>query len=210
MVEQREFKRVMAIVRAHARDALSKHDTQRASFLAYCRNNWKRYAAGLSRSAGECERFAAHMDSATRDLIALAEAAPSKDAVAQILYGEQPPAWADSIEGAMDSVIMNEAYQEPELPPEPVAAPSTRNGFATPEIEPTDAPVASAPLDLGPLPPAAEELVAEKEDRVTARYGFRSPAAEPETPTIKPPEHAPELQRKVRAVLLAHRPKSTD
>jgi hypothetical protein len=209
MVDKREFKRVMAIVRAHARDALNKHDTQRASFLAYCRNNWKRYAAGLSRSTGECERFAATMDSATRDLIMMAEAAPNREAVAQILYGEQPPAWEDTIEGAMDSVLMHEAYQEPEIVQEAVEAPRPRNGL---DIAVTDRPAAppAAAVELGPLPPPAEQHVAEEEDRLTARYGFRSPAAEPSTPAIKPPEHAPELQRKVRAVLLAHRPKSAD
>jgi len=210
MVEPREFKRVMAIVRAHARDALSKHDTQRASFLAYCRNNWKRYAAGLSRSAGECERFATTLDRATRDLIDLAEAAPNRDAVAQILYGEQSPAWEDSIEGAMDSVIMHEAYQEPEIVPETIEAQRPANGLETHATEPPAAPLAAAPIDRGPPPAPSDQLVAEEEDRVTARYGFRNPAQEPSTPGIEPPDHAPELQRRVRAVLLAHRPKSAD
>jgi hypothetical protein len=53
--------------------------------------------------------------------------------------------------------------------------------------------------------------MAEEDDRMTARYGFRSPTAEePSAPEIEPPEHAQELQRKVRAVLMAHRPKTQD
>jgi hypothetical protein len=203
MVEQKEYKRVMAIVRAHARDALGKHDTQRESFLAYCRNNWKRYAAGFSRSSAEGDRFAATLERATRDLIALAEAAPNKAEVMQILYGEQPPAWADSIEGAMDSVITYEAHQEPEIAPEPVdALPDAAADNTAPE---------TAALSLAAAPPQADQHDAEQEDRATARYGFRSPTAEePAAPEIAPPEHAQELQRKVRAVLMAHRPKTQD
>ena len=110
----------MEIVRANARAALTKHDTQRESFLAYCRNNWKRYAAHTSRRVGMREPFAAALDSATRDLIALAESAPDTEAAAEILRGEPAPNWDDTVEGAMDSVITHEAYQEPELPPEPI------------------------------------------------------------------------------------------
>jgi hypothetical protein len=203
MVEQREFKRVMAIVRAHARDAMSKHDTQRESFLAYCRNNWKRYAAGFTKNPGECDRFAATLERATRDLIVLADAAPNKDAVVQILYGEQPPAWADRIEGAMDSVVMYEAHQQPELTPEPIAA--TPAATAAGPSSDTASP-APAPLQRAIPAEASEHHSAEAEDRLSARYGFRSPAAE-ESPAPAPelPEHAKDLQRKVRAVLLAHR-----
>ena len=212
MVEQREFQRVMAIARAHARDALNKHDSQRESFLAYCRNNWKRYAAGISRSKRECDRFAAALDSATRELIALAEAAPDANTAAEILRSEQPPDWADTIEGAMDSVIMHEAHQAPEIVPEAVEAPPAED---VPEIVVANPPAAVVPaapaVELRPAPETAEQINAEEEDRLAARYGFRPPGeGEPVTPAVEPPEHAKELQRKVRAVLLAHRPKSHD
>jgi len=208
MVEQKEFKRVMAIVRAHARDAMNKHDTQRESFLAYCRNNWKRYAAGFTRSTGECDRFATTLDLATRDLIALADAAPNKDAVMQILYGEPSPAWEDSIEGAMDSVVMHEAYLEPEYVSEPIETPKPDDASSA-RPEAASVAIAAAPAEIAEPPAYAEQRNAEEEDRLGARYGFRNPAEQASSiPEVEPPEHAQELQRKVRAVLMAHRPKS--
>ncbi|HVZ02272.1 MAG TPA: hypothetical protein VHA35_22390 [Dongiaceae bacterium] len=203
----------MAIVRANARSALTKQHSQRESFLAYCRNNWKRYAAGTSRRVGERDPFAAALDRATRDLIALVESMPDKDAAAEILRGEEPPNWEDSVEGAMDSVITHEAYQEPEIAPEPVPEPVTApEAAAALESQAPEAPVmspAAAPAEAAPPPDFAEQRNAEEEDRLSARYGFRSPAAEASsTPEIEPPEHTLELQRKVRAVLLAHRPKT--
>jgi hypothetical protein len=213
MVEPKELRRVMEIVRAHARTALTKDSTQRESFLRYCRNNWKRYAAGMSRRTSEGDRFAAVLDSATRDLLALAEAAPDAQAAAEILRGEPPPNWEDTIEGAMDSVIMYEAYQESEYVSEPIATAKSENGAApeTESIPSRSAPLAAAPIEIAETPAHAEQRSAEEEDRLGARYGFRSPAeADPATPAVEPPEHAQELQRKVRAVLMAHRPKSSD
>lgn len=211
MVDPRELRRVMEIVRAHARTALTKDSTQRESFLRYCRNNWKRYAAGMSRRTSEGDRFAAVLDSATRDLVALAEAAPDPAAAAEILRGEPPPNWEDTIEGAMDSVITYEAYQEPEYvaePPEP-ANPATAKPENGDALEPKSIPPAASPIEIDPAPEHAEQRSAEEEDRLGARYGFRNPAeADPATPTVEPPAHAQELQRKVRAVLMAHRPKS--
>jgi hypothetical protein len=208
MVEQREFQRVMAIVRAHAREALTRHHAQRESFLAYCRNNWKRYAAGVSRRKIEGDRFAAMIDAATRELLALAEAAPNAEAAAEILRGEQPPAWGDSIEGAMDSVIMYEAHQEPEIVPETTEAPvvDARSAMSADEV---GAFSSSTSTEQVPAPESAAQINAEEDDRLAARYGFRSPADEAKTPAVERPENAEELQRKVRAVLLAHRPKSS-
>jgi len=207
MVEPKELRRVMEIVRAHARTALTKDSTQRESFLRYCRNNWKRYAAGMSRRSSEGDRFAAVLDRATRDLLTLAEAAPDAQAAADILRGEPPPNWEDTIEGAMDSVIMYEAYQESEYVAAPIETAKPENGTAP---EPQNVSLAAAPMEIAPSPEHAEQRSAEEEDRLGARYGFRSPADEPASPTVEPPEHAQELQRKVRAVLMAHRPKSGD
>ncbi len=199
MIEPKEIQRVMAIARAHARDALTKHDTQRESYLAYCRNNWKRYATGISRSKSECERFAAALDRATRDLIALAEAAPDEEAAAAILHAEPSP-WQETVEGAMDSVITHEAHQEPSFEPEPIRVTPDEVIQAQPEF---------TPLEIGTSPELPARLTAEAEDRLNARYSFRSPAEmDPPEPEVAPPEHAKELQRKVREVLLAHRPKS--
>jgi hypothetical protein len=207
MVEPKELRRVLAIARVHARDAMAKHDTQRESYLAYCRANWKRYAAGFTKSKGECERFAAQLDLATRDLIGLAEEAPDAETAAEILRGEQPPDWADTIEGAMDSVITYEAHQEPVFDPEPAEAAGADEAFEPMASEVTHIPT-GPPVELGQQTPFADHLRAEEEDRLGARYGFRSPADEPPTPTVEAPEHAQELQRKVRAVLLAHRTKT--
>jgi hypothetical protein len=203
MNDQKELRRVMEIVRANARAALIKHDTQRESFLAYCRNNWKRYAAGTSRRVGMREPFAAALDSATRELLALAEAAPDEQSAREMLRGDPTPDWDDTVEGAMDSVITHEAYQAPALPPDP-----TESADPAPTVEPA-LPVAPPPdPDPGPPPEPSEHQHAEEEDRLTARYGFRSPADEAASamPRIEAPAHALELQRKVRAVLMAHRP----
>jgi hypothetical protein len=208
MVQPKEFKRVMAIARAHARDALTKHDTQRESYFAYCRNNWKRYAASFTRSKAEGERFAATLDRATRDLVALAEAAPNPEAAAEILRSEQPPAWEDSIEGAMDSVITYEAHQQAEETPEAHETPIAEDSLSLHQVEAASAPSAPPLLETTPPPARSDEHSAEEEDRLAARFGFRSPAdADSSGPTAEPPQHAQELQRKVRAVLLAHRPK---
>jgi hypothetical protein len=207
MVEQSELRRVMAIARANARDALNKDNRQRESYLGYCHNNWKRYAAGFSKRKGECDRFAATLDRATRDLVALADAAPNAEAAAEILRGEQPPDWADTIEGAMDSVITHEAHQETEFVPQAIEAPVPDHAVGNLVPEASAIPVAAAAPEIAARPALSEHGDAEEEDRLSARYGFRNPADEASAPGVEPPEHAQELQRKVRAVLLAHRPK---
>jgi len=71
MIDEKEIKRIMEIARGHAAAALAKPETQRDSHLAFCRLNWKRYAAGITRSTAEGERFADALERATRDLMAL-------------------------------------------------------------------------------------------------------------------------------------------
>jgi hypothetical protein len=202
MTEEKELQRVMAIVQAHARTALAKETTQRASFLGYCRSNWKRYAAGLSKRPTECERFAAILDRATRDLIALAETDP--DVIAAVTDLQAP--WRDTpdaVEGAMDSVITHEAHQVPEILVPPVDAPLVVEESPMPAVETTlPSPPATEPkpIDLD----ATDQRDAEVEDRVSARYGFERPgASEAPAPVIEPPEHARELQQRVRAVLMS-------
>jgi hypothetical protein len=72
-----------------------------------------------------------------------------------------------------------------------------------PAIETVVAPLPvleAKPIDLN----AAEHHNAEVEDRVSARYGFERPgASEVPAPVVEPPEHARELQQRVRAVLLS-------
>jgi hypothetical protein len=200
MTEEKELQRVMAIVQAHARTALAKEATQRASFLGYCRSNWKRYAAGLSKRPSECERFAATLDRATRDLIALAETDPH--AIAAVADLQAP--WRDTpdaVEGAMDSVITFEAHQEPEIAVAPADEPPAAEESAEPRTDPVAPPPPEPePIDLN----AIEQRDAEEEDRVSARYGFERPgASEPPPPVVEPPEHARELQRRIRSVLMS-------
>src|SRR3954464_11141602 len=80
---EKEAQRLLGFAREHARAALAKPETQRESYLAFCRLNFKRYAAGISRSPAEAERFASALDRATRDLmIEIQNAATAVEAVA--------------------------------------------------------------------------------------------------------------------------------
>ena len=69
MPDQKEVQRLLGFAREHARAALTKPEVQRESYLAFCRLNFKRYAAGICKSAAEAERFAAALDHATRDIM---------------------------------------------------------------------------------------------------------------------------------------------
>jgi hypothetical protein len=69
--DEKEIQRLMGIAHGQARLALAKPETQRQSYLASCRLNWKRYAAGFTGSEAERERFAAALDGATRDMMAV-------------------------------------------------------------------------------------------------------------------------------------------
>jgi len=111
MSEDTEVKRLFAIARGHAKTALAKPVTQRESYLAFCRLNWKRYASGFSKSNTECERFANALDRATRDLVALIEEGGDAE-----IAGERRRLQflRDSVEGAMDSVIVYEAAYAPD------------------------------------------------------------------------------------------------
>jgi hypothetical protein len=193
MADETELKRVLAIARAHARTALGKPRSQRDSYLAYCRSGWKRYAAGVTRRAEECERFAAAIDRATRDLVLLAEVSPDD------LWEEHRPAWEDTVEGAMDSVLTHEAHIEPE--PAPDAEPAVASA---PDAAPPAADLASPLPETEPAIPSDEQRGAEEEDRAEARYGFSGTTPREILPKVEPPPHAPELQRRVRDVLRAH------
>lgn len=184
MVDAKELQRVLAIAESHARAALTKPESQRESYLSYCRNNWKRYAAGVSKSAAECERFADALERATREMITLAEA----DA---LHIGTPRPDWSDAVEGAMDSVLAYEAHIAP-------TEPARTEAFNWGPLEPVDEAASAA---------AAEQREAEQADRSEARYGFGG-IPQPPDPNAKKqelPEHVGELQRRVREVLRAHK-----
>jgi len=133
----------------------------------------------------------------------LAEAAPDAEAAAEILRGEPPPAWADSIEAPMDSVITHEAYLAPEIIPEAIEAPAPDIACPGPCREPASAPTLI--VNAGPAPDALEQRNAEEEDRLGARYGFRSPAEDTSMPAPEMPE-PPGTAAEGAGAPLAHRP----
>src|SRR4051794_41668891 len=94
---QKEAQRLLGFAREHARSALAKPETQRESYLAFCRLNWKRYASGITKSNAERERFAAALDGATRDLMTLMQ----DPAMAQSVDSVSPwyPLLDDAVEG---------------------------------------------------------------------------------------------------------------
>jgi len=205
MLDDKETQRLLGFAREHARAALAKPETQRESYLAFCRLNWKRYATGISRSAAESERFAAALDRATRDImVAMQNAATT----------EQPekrspwyPLRDDAVEGALDSVTVYEAAIEPPPEPEPeLALPeSVRSELAVAEeLYRQDHERLHAPAPVPPPDPIehAAARSAEDEDRLNARFGFSgtTPREGPSHPVI---EADPELKRRVRDLLRA-------
>jgi hypothetical protein len=208
MSHEKEVERLIGICREHAKAALAKPATQREYFLRTCRNNWKRYAAGLSHRTGEWDRFAAALDRATRDFVALIE----ESGGIELQEDPQRLQFArDSVEGAMDSVITYEAAIEPVLPEpieeKPPEAAATMQPDAAAEIPPEQEP---APMTaLPPEPDVSEAAAAMEADKQTARYGFSANAPNP--PPVEPPREVDsDLQRRVRELLRAHAAKSTD
>src|SRR3569623_1757319 len=116
MPDQKEVQRLLGFAREHARAALAKPVVQRESYLAFCKLNFKRYAAGISRSEAEAERFASALDHATRDIMTEMQAgAVERPEIVSPWF----PLRDDAVEGALDSVTVYEAALEPAPPPPP-------------------------------------------------------------------------------------------
>jgi hypothetical protein len=212
MPNEKEVQRLLGFAREHARTALAKPETQRESYLAFCRLNWKRYAAGISRSAAEGERFAAALDRATRDLMVLMH----DPAMTGPIESLSPwyPLRDDAVEGALDSVTVYEAAIEPEPPPpEPVPVENARSELAVAE-ELYHHQAAAAAAEPAPVPdPVAhtEAVAAEEEDRQSARFGFGGLERPEPMQSAPPPKADPEFKRKVQDLLRARQaPKSDD
>jgi hypothetical protein len=195
MADEKEVARLMGIARGRAKAALAQPQSRREAFLAQSRLSWKRYAADFTKKIGEQERFADILDRVTRDLMVVEEDAP-----------EDPPLRdderyaAESVEGAMDSVLVHEAAYVP------LAAMPEKTAEAADEDTSRDDGDPPAPDNAGAADPEAEE------DR--PRYGFaameiaasRRQALKADMPgRSEPLENAGDLQRKVQAVLRAHR-----
>jgi len=201
MPDDKETQRLLGFAREHAKAALAKAETQRESYLAFCRLNWKRYATGISRSPAEAERFANALDRATRDIMdALQEAGHEQEENRSPWY----PLRDDAVEGALDSVTVYEAAIEPVLPPpepEPMLSESVRSELAiAEELYRQDQERLHAPIEAPVEHRAAAK--AEEEDRLSARFGFSgtTPREDPAHPVI---EADPELKRKVGELLRA-------
>jgi hypothetical protein len=196
MPQDKEVRRLMGIVREHAKAALAKPLAQRESHLAFCRENWKRYAKGMTWRTGECERFALALDRATRDLIAQVEETGGMDA----WEDRRLQFDTDPVEGAMESVIVYEAAIEPATPPDSPPSPM-------PTLEPTPAP----PPQPEPPPQVdvAEAQAAELADRQAARFGFGINRPKVSAASVEVRIDA-ELQRKVHAALRSRMQASKD
>jgi hypothetical protein len=194
MSQDKEVRRLMGIVREHAKAVLAKPVAQRESHLAFCRENWKRYAKGMTWRTGECERFAAALDRATRDLITQVEETGGMGAWEdrRLQFDNDP------VEGAMESVIVYEAAIEPAEPPAP-PSPATE---ATPKDDTTRSStvVPPPPPELPPQIDVAEAQAAELADRQAARFGFGISRPKVSAASVEVRIDA-ELQRKVHAAL---------
>jgi hypothetical protein len=203
MPDQKEVQRLLGFAREHARAALAKPVVQRESYLAFCKLNFKRYAAGISRSPAEAERFAAALDRATRDMMIEMqdpEAAPQAE-------HRSPwyPLRDDAVEGALDSVTVYEAAIEPAPPPPPSAAESPQDpktallmaeALYRQDHERLHVPV-EAPVEHN------EAVAAADEDRQAAKFGFGGLERPQPLQSAPVPEADPELKRKVRDMLRA-------
>jgi hypothetical protein len=206
MPDQKEVQRLLGFAREHARAALAKPEVQRESYLAFCKLNFKRYAAGITKSAAEAERFAAALDLATRDIMVQMQ----DPALAARTETVSPwfPLRDDAVEGALDSVTVYEAAIEPAPPPPP---PEEQH-----EPDPRSALIIAEELyrrDHERIhdPVAHEEAVAaEAEDRNAAKFGFgglERPSAIQAAPV---PKADPELKKRVQDLLRARVTTKTD
>lgn len=205
---EKEAQRLMGFAREHARAALAKPEVQRESYLAFCRLNFKRYAAGISRSPAEAERFSSALDRATRDLMIQM----MDPANAERVESMSPwyPLRDDAVEGALDSVTVYEAAIEPELPP-PEAAPAekAKSDLAlAEELYRQDQEKLLEPV-LGPVEHAGA-VAAEDEDRQAAKFGFGGLERQQSMQAAPLPKADPELKRKVQDLLRARQAAKTD
>ena len=210
MRDDKEVQRLLGFAREHARAALEKPAVQRESYLAFCKLNFKRYATGISRSAAEAERFAAALDSATRDImVEMQEAAAAEPA-------ENLSPWYplrdDAVEGGMESVTVYEAAIEPVVLEPEAAAPApveTRSALAiAEELYRQDQERLHIPV---PAPVAHTEAVAaEEEDRHAAKFGFGGLERPQALQAAPVPEADPEFKKKVRDMLRARAGQKSD
>jgi hypothetical protein len=202
MPDDKETQRLLGFAREHAKAALAKPETQRESYLAFCRLNWKRYATGISRSPAESERFANVLDRATRDLMEVIQTAETREPT----ENRSPwyPLRDDAVEGGLESVTVYEAAIEPELPPEPDLSESVRSELAiAEELYRQDHARLTAP-DPEPLPAPvdhADAQAAADEDRQAARFGFGGLERPQAIQAAPVPKADPELKRKVQDLL---------
>jgi hypothetical protein len=208
MPDQKEVQRLLGFAREHARAALTKPEVQRESYLAFCRLNFKRYAAGICKSAAEAERFAAALDHATRDIMVEMQDSAS----AQHAENVSPwyPLRDDAVEGALDSVTVYEAAIEPQLPPpEPPPPDKVKSDLAIAEelyrqeLERLHTPM-PAPV------PHEEAVAAEEEDRQAAKFSFGGLERPQAIQAAPVPKADPEFKRKVQDLLRARTSAKTD
>jgi hypothetical protein len=205
MPDQKEVQRLLGFAREHARAALAKPEVQRESYLAFCKLNFKRYAAGISKNAMEAERFASALDRATRDIMVQMQ----DPATAERTETVSPwfPLRDDAVEGALDSVTVYEAAIEPAPPPPPEEQPAQ---------DPRSALIIAEELyrqDHERIhdPVAHEEAVAaEEEDRQGAKFGFGGLERSSAIQAAPVPKADPELKRRVQDLLRARVTTKTD
>jgi len=203
MPDQKEVQRLLGFAREHARAALAKPEVQRESYLAFCKLNFKRYAAGISRSAAEAERFAAALDRATRDMMVEMQ----HPGAAEQAEHRSPwyPLRDDAVEGAIDSVTVYEAAIEPAPPPPPPAEQSPQDArsalLMAEELYRRDHERLHIPVE----PPIEhqEAVAAAEEDRQAAKFGFGGLERPQPLQSAPVPDADPELKRKVREMLRA-------
>jgi hypothetical protein len=201
MPDQKEVQRLLGFAREHARAALAKPEVQRESYLAFCKLNFKRYAAGITKSAAEAERFAAALDHATRDIMAEMQAGTAEHAE---IVSPWFPLRDDAVEGALDSVTVYEAAIEPAPPPPPEerATQDPRSALIiAEELYRQDHERLHVPLEA-PVE-HREAVAAEDEDRQGAKFGFGGLERPQPLQSAPVPEADPELKRKVREMLKA-------
>jgi hypothetical protein len=208
MPDQKEVQRLLGFAREHARAALAKPEVQRESYLAFCKLNFKRYAAGISRSDAEAERFAAALDQATRDIMAQMQepAAPQDPERVSPWY----PLRDDAVEGALDSVTVYEASIEPQIPePKQETPQDPRSALIIAEERyRQDHERLHIPIEV---PVEHQEAVAaEEEDRQAAKFGFGGLERPQPLQPAPVPEADPELKRKVRDLLRARAAAKSD
>jgi hypothetical protein len=202
MPDQKEVQRLLGFAREHARAALAKPEVQRESYLAFCKLNFKRYAAGITKSPAQAERFAAALDHATRDIMVEMQAGTAERAE---IVSPWFPLRDDAVEGALDSVTVYEAALEPAPPPPPSEDKTPQDPRSAlviaEELYRQDHERLHIPIEA-PIE-HREAVAAEDEDRQGAKFGFGGLERPQSLQSAPVPEADPELKRKVREMLKA-------